>query len=134
MSSHLVRNDLSNAQYAKLRHLIISAKMKELYCLPFESRGAELSVNKFPELTSVLERFFEEGGMESHPRLTTSTLFRHEKNNLFMRQARECILMHAPSHFHVSLSTCYNLLRPPRANSKQVKLVLNFDFISVQIH
>ncbi|XP_066915452.1 uncharacterized protein [Clytia hemisphaerica] len=146
ITSHLVRNDMTTKQLAKLRNLILTMKLKDMYCLPFENRGRELSIETFPELTSILERVFEAGGMESHPRLTTSTLFRAEKNNLFMHQARECILMHAPSHFKVSLSTCYNytmnyrensraaiqhhhgrginadisLKRPPRANSRKV--------------
>ena len=74
-------------------------------------------MDRFPGLTSILERFFE-GGMVSHPRLTTSTLFHHEKNNLFTRQGREYILMHAPPFFDVSLSTCYNYTMNYREDSR----------------
>ena len=41
--------------------------------------------------------------------------------NLFMRQARECILMHATLHFDVSLSTCYNYTMNYRENSRAAK-------------
>ena len=142
-----VRNDMTNEQQRLLTNRIITKRKKNMYCLSFENRGRELKVEQFPELTSVLESFFDEGNMEAHPRLTTTTLFRHEQNNLFMWQARERILMHAPKEFRISLSSCFNytmnyrensraakqhhhgkginadisLKRPPRANTKQVK-------------
>ena len=120
-TSLTVRSDLTIEQQALLTNNIISERRRKMYKLPFENRGRELKYDQYPELTSILESFFDAGGMEAHPRLTTTTLFRHEQNNLFMWQAREKIIMHAPDHFKISLSSCYNYTMNYRENSRAAK-------------
>lgn len=131
---------------------ILNKRRVNMYRQKYESRGRELKVDQYPELTSILETFFDEGGMEAHPRLTTTTIFRHQQNNLFMWQARERILLHSPDFFKISLSSCYNytmnyrersraaaqhhhgkninadisLKRPPRSETKKVRNILEF--------
>ena len=117
-SSLTVRNDMTCLGQQLLSNRILTARKKKMYLLDNENRGRELKVDQFPELTSILETFFEEGGMEAHPRLTTTTLFRHEQNNMFMRQARDRIMMHAPDHFKISLSCCFNYTMNYRENSR----------------
>ena len=48
------------------------------------------------------------GGLQSHPRLITDTLFRSTDNILTMPQAREIVLEVAPPGFQISLSSMYN--------------------------
>lgn len=68
-----------------------------------------------------METFFDAAGMECHPRLTTTTLFRPKANHLFMRQARDAILLSAPPEFKISLSSCYNYTMNYKENSRAAK-------------
>ena len=112
---------MTNEQQHTLTNRIISEKRKKLFKLTIDNRGRELKIEENHQLASILKSFFDKGGMEAHPRLTTSTIFRHEKNNLFMWQAREKILLNAPENFKVSLSTCYNYTMNYRENSRAAK-------------
>ena len=79
----------------------------------FKGRGRRLKCEEFPDLVGVLEFVFGEGdridraggGLESHPRLTDTALYRAADSNTVMRQARETILALAPEGFNISLSS-----------------------------
>ena len=94
-----------------------------------EGRGRKLKCSQFPELATVLEYAFGErdihteggGGLESHPRLTTGTLYRGADNATTMKQARELILALAPTAFNISLSSCYNYTENYRKGSEMAK-------------
>ena len=117
-SSLQVRNDMTNRQQSLLANRILTARKKKMTKLSHENRGRELKIEENDQLVSILGSFFDEGGMEAHPRLTTTTIFRHEQNNLFMWQAREKILLNAYQEFKISLSTCYNYTMNYRENSR----------------
>ena len=61
------------------------------------------------------------GGLESHPRLTTGTLYRSVDNVTTMKRAREILLSLAPEGFKISLSCCYNYTNNYRRGSLQAK-------------
>ena len=67
-------------------------------------------------MSAILEYAFGEsdridrggGGLESHPRLTDTVLYRSADSNTIMQDARETILALAPKEFSISLSSCFN--------------------------
>lgn len=130
-TSGVVRNDMTNEQQRRLTKRIIEYhKRKETkLSKQFDGRGRKLKVEEFPELPKILEKVFENGsaddkrggGLESHPRLITTTLYRAPDNLTFMRQAREILLQSAPSNFTISLSSCYNYTENYRQNSHEAK-------------
>ena len=61
------------------------------------------------------------GGLESHPRLTDTVLYRAADSNTIMRNARETILALAPKGFNISLSSCFNYTQNYREGTFQAK-------------
>ena len=61
------------------------------------------------------------GGLESHPRLITGTLYRASDSATTMTRAREILLSLAPKGFEISLSSCYNYTENFRKGSTQAK-------------
>ena len=92
----------------------------------FKGRGRKLKC-EFPDLAGILEFAFGEsdrvdragGGLESHPRLTDTVLYRAAESNTIMKQARETILALAPEGFSISLSTCFNYTQNYREGTYQ---------------
>ena len=128
-TSQIVRNDLTNKQQYQLQNRIISArKLKEIKTIA-KGRGRKLKIEQFPQLATALEYAFGEldvsegggGGLESHPRLTTGTLYRSVDNVTAMKRAREILLSLAPEGFSISLSCCYNYTNNYRRGSLQAK-------------
>lgn len=103
------------AKRKKCSRLLQSTKLEKL-CHVFKGRGRQLKCEEFPDLTGILEFGFGEcdrvdragGGLESHPRLTDTVLYRAADSNTIMQQARETILALTPKGFSISLSTCFN--------------------------
>ena len=128
-TSQIVRTDLTNEQQYQLTRRIVSArKMKEIKSIA-EGRGRKLKIEHFPQLSIALEYAFGEldmsegggGGLESHPRLTTGTLYRSVDNVTTMKRAREILLSLSPQGFTISLSSCYNYTNNYRRGSLQAK-------------
>ena len=126
-TSQVVRNDLTTEQQHRLQKRIISArKVKEIRTM-CEGRGRKLKSEHFPELSAILEYAFGEldvnecggGGLESHPRLTTGTLYRAVDNVTSMKRAREVLFSIAPQGFKICLSSCYNYTNYYRRGSLQ---------------
>ena len=95
---------LQKMKLEKLRHV-------------FEGRGRMLKCEEFTDLAAVMEYAFGEsdridrsggGGLESHPRLTDTVLYRAVDSNTIMKDARETVLALAPNEFDISLSSCFN--------------------------
>jgi hypothetical protein len=130
-TSGVVRNDMTNEQQRRLTKRIVENRKKNEAKLQqkFDQRGRKLKVEEFPEMSKIIENVFETGstddkrggGLESHPRLITTTRYRTPDNVTFMRQAREIVLACAPSNFTVSLSSCYNYTENYRQNSHEAK-------------
>ena len=82
--------------------------------LQYENCGRVLLAEAFLELATVTEKISDtgqheiEGGLESHRRLITETLFRSNDNLLSMPQARDFVLQVAPVGFQISLPSMYN--------------------------
>ena len=87
-----------------------------------------LKYDQFPEMPRIIEGIFEGGlidrgcggGLESHPRLITSTHYKSIDNVIFMHQARKILLSCAPPGSTISLSSCYNYTENYRENTFQV--------------
>ncbi|KXJ18944.1 hypothetical protein AC249_AIPGENE25645 [Exaiptasia diaphana] len=115
-------------QRRKINRLLEKEKLKNLRHV-YEGRGRNLKCDEFPELASVLEYVYGEGdridraggGLESHPRLTDTMLYRAADNNTIMRQARETILALAPEGFDISLSSCFNYTQNYKAGTYQAR-------------
>ena len=111
-SSHVVRNDMTNEQQACLTKRIIKTRKRKEIKLPekYDARGRMLKYEQFPEMCRIMEGIFEGGsadgctggGLESHPRLITSTRYRSVDNVIFMRQARNIFCF--PVHLLISQS------------------------------
>ena len=127
-TSQMVRNDLTTIQQYQLTERVISQrKFKEIRIIA-EGRGRKLKSTEFPELASVLSYAFGEhdikesgGGLESHPQLTTGTLYRSSDSATTMKKAREILLSLSPQAFQISLSSCYNYTENYRKGSAQAK-------------
>ena len=86
----------------------------------FKGRGRHLKCEEFPDLAGILEFAFGEedrvaragGGLESHPRLIDTVLYRAADSNTIMRHARETILALAPEGFNISLSSWFKECLP----------------------
>ena len=107
---------LQKMKIEKLRHV-------------FRRRGRKLKSEQFPDLAGILEFAFGDGdrvdraggGLESHPRLTDTVLYRAADSNTIMRHARETILALAPEVFDISLSSCFNYTQNYREGTYQAK-------------
>ena len=119
---------LSDAQKKKRNRLLQSMKLEKLRHI-FKGRGRRLKCEEFPDLAALLEFAFGEGdrvdraggGLESHPRLTDTVLYRAADNNTVMRQARETVLALAPEGFNISLSSCFNYTQNYREGTYQAR-------------
>ncbi len=61
------------------------------------------------------------GGLESHPRLTDTILYRAADSNTIMKDARETILALVPNDFNISLSSCFNYTQNYKEGTYQAK-------------
>ena len=126
-TSRTVRNDMTNEQQRRLHKRTIALRKQKEFKKRYDSRGRQLKADEFSELGHVLECIFTagdkniEGGLESHSRLTTETMYRSADNNLFMRQARDILLQVVPPNFCISLSSCYNYTDSYKENSNAAK-------------
>lgn len=115
-------------QRRKFNRILEKEKLKNLRHV-FEGRGRILKCDEFPELAGILEFVFGEGdrldraggGLESHPRLTDTVLYRAANNSTIMREARETILALAPEGFDISLSSCFNYTQNYKSGTYQAK-------------
>ena len=129
ITSQIVRNDLTIQQQYQLQNRIVSARKRKEIRTIAKGRGRKLKIGQFPQLAIALEYAFGEldvsegggGGLESHPRLTTGTLYRSVDNVTTMKRAREILLSLAPEGFNISLSSCYNYTNNYRRGSLQAK-------------
>ena len=111
----------------KRNRLLKKMKLEKLRHI-FRGRGRTLKCEEFPELAGILESAFGEGdrldrdggGLESHPRLTDTVLYRAADSNTIMKHARETILALAPG-FKISLSTCFNYTQNYREGMYQAR-------------
>ena len=100
------------AKRRKRNRLLQKMKLEKLRHV-FKGRGRKLKSKQFPDLAGILEFASGEGdrvdraggGLESHPRLTDTVLYRATDSNTIMKNARETILALAPEGFTISLST-----------------------------
>ncbi len=130
-SSQIVRNDMTSEQQHSLTKRIIQKRKQTEIKFPdkYDARGRMLKHEQFPEMCRIMEGIFDGGsmdkctggGLESHPRLITSTCYKSMDNVIFMRQARNILLTCAPPNFTISLSSCYNYTENYRENSMQAK-------------
>ena len=105
----------SDAQRKKKNCLFQQMKLEKLRHI-FKGRGQRLKCEEFPDHAGILEFGFGEGdrvdragdGLESHPRLIDTVLYRAADNNTVMRQARETISALSPERFSISLSSRFN--------------------------
>lgn len=118
----------SNAQRKKKKCLLERMKLEKLHHI-FKGRGRKLKCEEFPDLAGILEFAFGEGdrvdraggGLESHPRLTDTVLYRAADSNTIMQQGRETILALAPEGFNISLSSCFNYTQNYREGTYQAR-------------
>ena len=116
------------AKRRKRNRLLQKMKLEKLRHV-FKVRGRKLKSEQFPDLAGILEFAFGEGdhvdraggGLESHPRLTDTVLYRAADSNTIMKNARETILALAPEGFTISLSTCFNYTQNYREGTHQAK-------------
>jgi hypothetical protein len=95
----------------------------------FKGRGSHLKCEEFPHLAGILEFTFGKsdridtagGGLECHPRLTDTVLYRAADSNTIMKHARETISALAPEGFNICLSSCFNHTQNYREGSHQAK-------------
>ena len=121
-------NSTDEAERRKKHRLLQKMKLEKLRHV-FEGRGRMLKCEEFPDLAAVLEFAFGEsdrierggGGLESHPRLTDTVLYRAADSNTIMKHARETILALAPKHFTISLSSCFNYTQNFKEGTYQAK-------------
>lgn len=116
------------ARRKKCNWLLQKMKIEKLRHI-FKGRGRSLKCKEFPDLAGILEFAFGEGdsvdraggGLESHPRLTDTVLYRAADSNTIMRHARETILALAPEGFKISLFTCFNYTKNYREGTYQAR-------------
>ena len=116
------------AQRKKKKRLLERMKIEKLRHI-FKGRGRRLKCEEFPDLAGILEFAFGEGhrvdraggGLESHPRLTDTVLYRAADSNTVMRQAREMVLALAPEGLNISLSSCFNYTQNYREGTYQAR-------------
>ncbi len=80
-----------------------------------------MRVEQFPDFPLLLECVFEESGLESHPRLTDTTLYKSRTSALTMDRARQIILSMSPPGLEISLSSCFNYTQNLKSNTAQAK-------------
>ena len=116
------------AERKKRQRTLDKMKLEKLRHL-FTGRGRDLKCEEFPDLVGIIEFTFGEsdrldragGGLESHPRLIDTVLYRAVDNNTTMKHARETILALAPEGFNISLSSCFNYTQNYREGTYQAK-------------
>jgi hypothetical protein len=123
-TSQVVRNDMTNRQqrYVGLR-IANKRKLKEILHIN-PGRGRILKCVENPQLVPLLEYAFMEcdrGGLQSHPRLTTDTLYRTPDCNIDMQKARELVVAMADPNFKISLASCYNYTQNYKKNTFQAR-------------
>ena len=126
-TSLTVRSDLTVVQQHQLVQRIISKrKIQEIKTIA-SGRGRKLKAEEYP-IAIALEYAFGEldlqrggGGLQSHPRLITGTLYRSTGNATSMKEAREILLCLAPESFKISLRSCYNYTENYREGTRQAK-------------
>ena len=113
--SYVVRNDMTTLQW----HAVSPRKSKAMKEIQLRNvakgSGRYLKSAEFPELAMCLEYVFGEGdgiersggGLEAHPKLLDTTLYKALDNATSMKHAKEFISSVYPS-VKVSLSTLYN--------------------------
>jgi len=117
-----------NKRRLKIIRILEKKKIEHLRHI-YRGRGRMLKCEEFPDLAGILEFPFGDedrvnragGGLESHPRLTDTVLYRAADNNTIMKQARETILALAPDGFSISLSSCFNYTQNYREGTYQAK-------------
>ena len=120
-TSQVVRNDMTNEKQALLqRRIAAKRKHKEMRTIA-QGRGAILKCKQFPDLAAVMECLFCTEGLETHPRLTDTVLYKSKSNTLTMKHAREALLSLSPNGFSISLSSCYNYTQNYKAGTAQAK-------------
>lgn len=120
---------LSDVAKRNKRHRILQKMKIEKLRHVFTGRGRELKSEEFPDLAGILEFAFSEsdridragGGMESHPRLIDTVLYRAADSNTTMKHAREIVLALALERFKISLSSCFNYTQNYREGTYQAK-------------
>ena len=120
-TSQVVRNDMTNAQQNQLTRRIAAKRKHTQMRTIAEGHGRNLKCDEFPDLAATLECLFTAEGLESHPRLTDSVLYKAKSNNLTMEKAREALLSVSPTGFSIALSTCYNYTQNFKAGTAQAK-------------
>jgi hypothetical protein len=118
----------SEAGRRKKNRLLQKMKLEKLRHV-FEGGGRMLKSEEFPDLAAIMEFAFGEsdrieragGGLESHPRLTDTVLYRAADNNTIMKDARETILALAPKEFNICLSSCFNYTQNFKEGTYQAK-------------
>ena len=126
-TSLTVRNDLTVLQqYQLVQRIISKRKLQEIKTIA-SGRGRKLKSEEFP-VAIALEYAFGEidlqrggGGLQSHPRLTTGTLYKSTGNATTMKEAREILLCLAPESFSIILKSCYNYTENYREGTRQAK-------------
>ena len=132
MKEEIERNDnstLTGEGRRKQNHRALQKMKLEKLRHVFRGRGRHLKCEEFPELAAILEFAFGEedridragGGLESHPRLTDTVLYRAADSNTIMKHARETILALAPERFNICLSSCFNYTQNYREGTYQAK-------------
>ena len=118
----------SVAEKKKRLRILDTMKLEKLHHV-FAGRGRDLKCEEFPDLAGIIEFAFGEndrlaragGGLESHPRLIDTVLYRTVDNNTMMKHAREIILALAPQGFNISLSSCFNYTQNYHEGTYQAK-------------
>ena len=121
--------NLSEEQKRRKRNRLLQKLKLERLKHIYEGRGRALKCEEFPDLPAILEFAFGDqdrisragGGLESHPRLTDTVLYRAADNSTVMRQARETVLALAPKDFNISLSSCFNYTQNYREGTYQAR-------------
>ena len=91
--------------------------------------GRKLKIEEFPDIAAILEYEFGEGdrikrgggGLESHSKLESDTLYRAADSKTNMVDARLALLSLAPEDFSISLSYCYNYTQNFRKGTLEAK-------------
>lgn len=121
ITSQIVKTGLTNVQQSQMQRRIIAKRKYSLMKTVAEGRGRLLKCEEFPQLASILEGFFSTEGLESHPRLSDTVLYKSKSNALTMKEARETLLSLCPKGFNIALSTCYNYTQNYKAGTAEAK-------------
>ena len=125
LSRELQERKLSPRQEKQLlRRKLQIEKIRQIRSRRNINTGTKLKIEEFPDLVSILEYEFGEGGgggLESHSKLHNDILYRAADNKTKMKDAREAILAAAPEDFSISLSACFNYTQNYRKGTYQAR-------------